>query len=68
MFGFNEKHKLSCIKRNDINYFKYKLYNYDKLQIDCITKSIIREINNLNTINNNLKQKSNSIFYLSYRS
>ena len=46
----------------DINYFKYKLYNYDKLQINTITKSVIKEINNLNKININLKRKSNSIF------
>ncbi len=46
----------------DINYFKYKLYNYDKLQINCITKSIIKEINNLNKINDNFKRKESSIF------
>ena len=31
----------------DINYFKYKLYNFDKLHVKAITKSIISEINNL---------------------
>lgn len=46
----------------DINYFKYRLYNYDKLQINCITKSIIREINNLNKINSNIKRLDSSIF------
>ena len=46
----------------DINYFKYKLYNYDKLQINCITKSIVKEINNLNKIDDNIKRKNNSIF------
>ena len=46
----------------DINYFKYKLYNYDKMQTKAITKSITKEISNLNKININTKKKIHSIF------
>ena len=31
----------------DIKYFKYKMYNYDNLQIKSITNSIISEIDNI---------------------
>ena len=47
----------------DINYFKYKLYNYDKMQIKTITKSIIREIDNLKKININIKKKNKICFF-----
>ena len=46
----------------DVNYFKYKLYNFDKLQINAITKSVIKEINNLKKININNGRKVNSVF------
>ena len=46
----------------DVNYFKYKLYNFDKMQINAITKSIIKEISNLKKININTGKKINSVF------
>jgi len=45
----------------DIKYFKYKLYNYNNLQIKSITNSIISEINNYKKININ-KKKIHSVF------
>ncbi|MDA8918174.1 hypothetical protein N9I08_00340 [Candidatus Pelagibacter sp.] len=45
----------------DINYFKYKLYNYDNLQVKSITNSIISEINNFKKIDIN-KKKIHSVF------
>ena len=62
MFRFNRSINSPVLSDMDINYFKYRLYNYDKLQINCITKSIIREINNLNKINSNIKRLDSSIF------
>jgi len=49
------------LTEQDIDYFKYKLYNYDALQIKSIISSIFKEINNFKKININLK-KTNSIF------
>lgn len=49
------------LTEQDINYFKYKLYNYNSLQIKSITNSIFNEINNFKKININLK-KTNSVF------
>ena len=57
MFRFNRSINSPVLSEMDINYFKYKLYNYDKLQINCITRSIIKEINNLNKINDNFRRK-----------
>ena len=45
----------------DIKYFKYKMYNYDNLQIKSITNSIISEIDNYKKININ-KKKIRSVF------
>jgi ribulose-phosphate 3-epimerase len=45
----------------DINYFKYKLYNYDNLQVKSITNSVISEINNFRKIDIN-KKKIHSVF------
>ena len=39
----------------DVNYFKYKLYNFDKLQAQTIIESIISEINNFKKIKINKK-------------
>ena len=40
----------------DINYFKYKLYNYDNEQINTIIHALILEINSFKKININKKK------------
>ena len=41
MFRFNEKYKFAYTTNLDINYFKYKLYNYDELQANTIIEVFI---------------------------